>query len=272
MLDRRPARREVALDAPTGGNGDQQAQNGSGEQNDLGLLLTLRRFGVAQRQQPLLFVLHFADNGLEFIHEPPAYPSFESLARPLQPAGSAYGNGRLCAPNLLSGQCFKGWNLVLLIGIIQRQVAKGRLALLHAQYVGAIGHEIGFIAAQGKTAGARFDSRHCDDQTGESLEDLVGVAHQLVALIGHDHGAIGDSAHDKQGQYRGAERDLDLPTPAGCGFRVAPNSARDERWIAGDGHGEKPSSPPTLAACGVARTLAGGLTCPVATSDRWRRC
>src|SRR4051794_529863 len=64
-----PAPGAVAPDAPTCSSGDQQTQDGSEDQNGLGLVNALLRVCFACRQQPELFVLHLTNDCLKIIGE-----------------------------------------------------------------------------------------------------------------------------------------------------------------------------------------------------------
>ena len=106
-------------------------------------------------------------------------------------------NSQLCEPDLLSNQPLKGWKVALMFGAIRRQISNDCHDPLCLQYAATVGPEIGFIASQYKSAVAGFDTRHCEEQFLEFLQNLVAVPYPSGALTGLNYGAIGRCTHDE---------------------------------------------------------------------------
>jgi hypothetical protein len=82
------------------------------------------------------------------------------------------------------------------------------LALLSAQYAGAMGFEIEFLGSRSKSTTTCFDTLYYGEQLPTFFKNLVSVSHPSGACIGSGHGAIGDRAHDEGRQNGGSKREL----------------------------------------------------------------
>jgi hypothetical protein len=83
--------------------------------------------------------------------------------------------------------------------------------LFCASYVGVVGREIGIFARQHKSAAARLDTRHCEQQLIEILQHLMGMPYPPVTFTRHDEAAIGECTHDEQDRDGRPEREYQPP-------------------------------------------------------------
>ena len=122
-----PARGVVAMGAPAGCAGDQQAQSGSEDQYRLGLAQAPLGLCGAQDQQPKLLALQLTNYGEKLVRGSLDRPA--SSGSRCQTLFLAQTNDLLRALYLLSSQVFKLRNLPLLFRVVQRQVANSCLVL-----------------------------------------------------------------------------------------------------------------------------------------------
>ena len=208
------------MNAPAGGRRDQQGQDGSENQDGLGLEQARLRGRFALLQQAQLFVPQMAKQVLILIHEPLALSASNGIRRGVEAVGPAQGADCLRELDLPGRQRFEGGKTALLLRVIGGQRARVSLVLLQARDAGLVGLQIGFIPTQGKSAAARFDALHCDDGVLEAGQNLVGVPHPAVACRGLVQAAIGERTHGHQDPDSGPEREPHAPTQPGPGLDV----------------------------------------------------
>ena len=142
----------VAHRGPGRQTGDQYPQQGSEEQNRLGLGQVAISLCNAQLPQARFFVQHFANERLK-LGVPFVRAVVNSSLRSLKAQGPPQTDEHIRALDSLAGQDFKVGEMNLLHRVICRQGANGRLIPRNPRYVGPVSREIGFHASQHKSAG-----------------------------------------------------------------------------------------------------------------------